>query len=212
MLNVTRHPYSFIGDNRTEGGSLQGFGTPEGQEKTWHESLLGYCGGSESVRREAEETMRQLGRRAGIELDYGVQTNWQPVDSQRLMLWAGRFGKQEKYMSALARLHFEECTSASHRATLLRAAEASGLDVDAARAFLDTDELRAEVWRSYGETIHEKGIHAIPYFVFNSPLTDGGPFRSGNGKPVIINGSGDEQVFLDVFEQFLRDVEKKGCL
>uniref|UniRef100_A0A7R9ZV89 DSBA-like thioredoxin domain-containing protein n=1 Tax=Pyrodinium bahamense TaxID=73915 RepID=A0A7R9ZV89_9DINO len=156
--------------------------------------------------------MRQLGRRAGIELDYGVQTNWQPVDSQRLMLWARQFGKQERYMSALAHLHFEHRESASHKATLLKAAEACGLDAAAAEDFLKSDELRDAVWRSYGDTIHEKGIHAIPYFVFNSPLTDGGPFRSGTGRPVIVNGSGDQQMFLEIFERLLRDVDKKGCL
>lgn len=156
--------------------------------------------------------MRELGRRAGIELDYNVQTNWQPIDSQRLMLWARRFGKAELYMSSMARRHFEERQSASHRATILAAAGEAGLDVDAAKKFLDTDELRDEVWKSYGDTIHKKGIHAIPYFVFNSPITDGGPFRSGTGKPVIVNGSGDQVQFLSVFEQLLRDTERKGAL
>jgi len=207
LLNVTRHPYSFQGDSPSGG-----VGRPEGQEKTWHESLLGYVGGDASVRDHAEETMRELGRRAGIELDYNVQTNWQPIDSQRLMIWARRFGKAELYMSSIARRHFEERQSASHRATLLAAAEEAGLDVEAARDFLNTDELREEVWKSYGDTIHKKGIRSIPYFVFNSSVTNGGPFRNGTGKPVIVNGSGDQQQFLAVFEQLLREVERKGAL
>lgn len=156
--------------------------------------------------------MRELGERAGIRLDYNVQTNWQPVDSHRAMLWARQFGKAENYMSALARKHFEERTSASHRATILAAAEEAGLDREALQAFLDTDELRDEVWRSYGSTIKEKGIHAIPYFVFNSPLSDGGPFRSGKGRPVIINGSGDEAQFLEVFEHLFAQVHRAGNL
>lgn len=156
--------------------------------------------------------MRELGRRAGIELDYQVKTNWQPIDSQRMMLWARRFGKAEAYMSGLAHRHFEERKSASHRATILEAAEEAGLDVAAAREFLDTDELKAEVWTSYGDTIHKKGIHSIPYFVFNSSLTNGGPFRNGKGKPTIVNGSGDEEQFLGVFEQILRDVSRNGAL
>lgn len=158
--------------------------------------------------------MRQLGRRAGIELDYGVQTNWQPVDSQRVMLWSRRFGLQEAYMSALARRHFEEKKSASHRATILEAAEEAGLDVEACQSFLETDELRAEVWQSYGDTIRRHGIEAIPYFVFNSPLTDGGPFRSGNGKPEIERGSGSQAGFLALFERmhgaWLRHEEQEG--
>jgi len=157
--------------------------------------------------------MRALGQRAGINLDYNVQTNWQPVDSQRVMLWAHQFGKAEAYMSSLARKHFEERTSASHRATLLAAVDEAGLDVAAAKAFLETDELRAEVWRSYGSTIYEKGIHSIPLFIFNSELTDGGPFRSGKGRPAgVVHGSGDEREFLELFDRLLLQVEQVGSL
>lgn len=210
LLNVTRHPYSFIADSRgTDGsdGSLVGANCPEGREPTWHESLLGYCGGDAARRREAEEVMRDLGRRVGIELDYNVKTQWQPVDSQRLMLWSHRFGKQEAFMSALGRRHFEERTSASHRATLLEAVGEAGLDVHQAEAFLQSGELAADVWRSYRTTIRDKGIHAIPLFIFNSPLTDGGPFRTGSGRPYVVNGSSDQAEFLGIFERILRDVE-----
>lgn len=191
-----------MGDAKS-GGNLAGHSTPQGEEPTWHESLLGYCGGDERARRGAEEGMRELGKKCGIELDYNVQTNWQPVNSQRVMLWAHRFGLQENYMSALARRHFENRTSASHDATILEAAAEAGLDVDACRAFLATDELREYVWKSYGSTIHEKGIHAIPLFIFNSPVTDGGPFRDGKGKPEMEHGSGSQAGFLQIFERLL---------
>ena len=143
LLNVTRHPYSFNGDSRR--GSLAGHGTKEGNEPTWHDSLLGYCGGDAAKRDAAEDGMRTLGRRAGIELDYGVQTNWQPIDSQRSMLWARRFGLAEEFMDHLGHRHFEQRKSASHRATLLDAAAAAGLDASALGAFLDSDELVADV-------------------------------------------------------------------
>ena len=47
VVNVTRRPYSFNGDRTTvpDGAGLAGAGTPEGEEPTWHESWLGYCGG-----------------------------------------------------------------------------------------------------------------------------------------------------------------------
>eukprot|EP00927_Polykrikos_kofoidii_P043724 TRINITY_DN37803_c0_g1_i1.p1 TRINITY_DN37803_c0_g1~~TRINITY_DN37803_c0_g1_i1.p1 ORF type:complete len:161 (+),score=26.80 TRINITY_DN37803_c0_g1_i1:515-997(+) len=149
--------------------------------------------------------MRELGRKAGIELDYGVRTNWQPVNSQRVMMWARRYGQQEAYMSAMARRHFEEKKSASHRSTILEAVEEAGLDVAACEAFLDSDELVADVWKSYGDTIHKHHISAIPYFVFNSPLTDGGPFRNGRGKPAIEHGSGSQSSFLALFEQLFEE-------
>lgn len=204
---MTRYPYSFLGDSK-RGGGLAGLGTPEGSEPTWHESLLGYMGGSSHARAQAEDQMRELGRRCGIEIDYEVQTNWQPVDSQRVMIWARRFGKQESYMSALAKRHFEQRQSASHRSTILDAAGEAGLDVVAADKFLQTDELRNQVWQSYASTIHEKKIHSIPLFVFNSEITDGGPFRSGKGKAVSVNGSGDAESFMQVFEKLFQGVQK----
>lgn len=111
-------------------------------------------------------------------------------------------------MTALGKKHFEQRKSASHRATILEAVEEAGLDRKAAEALLNTDELKDKVWKSYGSTIHEKGIHAIPFFIFNSPLTDGGPFRDGKGRPEMVNGSGDPEQFLEVFEKILRGVER----
>ena len=120
-----------------------------------HDGLLGYVGGDERMRDEAERGLRAQGREAGIAFDFSVRTHWQPVDSQRMLLWAARCGKQEPFMAALSRRHFEQGSSgqsASERPTLLAAAEEAGLEAQAARAFLETDELAAEVWRSYGET------------------------------------------------------------
>ena len=54
-----------------------------------------------------EAGMRAQGREAGIEFDYNVLAQWHPVDSQRLLAWAGRFGLQEEFMSALNVRHFE---------------------------------------------------------------------------------------------------------
>mmetsp|Transcript_35668 Transcript_35668/g.42996 ORF Transcript_35668/g.42996 Transcript_35668/m.42996 type:complete len:153 (-) Transcript_35668:496-954(-) len=149
--------------------------------------------------------MQVLGSRAGIKFDYQVQAQWQPVESQRLMLWAGRFGKQEEFMTALGHRHFEKKESASHRRTLLAAAEEVGLDVQLAQQFLNTDELVEHVWRSYGTTIREKGIHSIPLFVFNGPKTNGGPFRPGPGQAIVHSGSGDPHSFLQIFSKIWRE-------
>ena len=92
---------------------------------------------------------------------FGVLAQWQPVESQRLLLWAGRFGLQEEFMSALNKRHFEQRQSASARSTLLDAAREVGLDGAAAVAFLDSRELEDVVWKSYGQTIHEKKIHSV---------------------------------------------------
>ena len=48
-----------------------------------------------------------------------------------------------------------------------------------AQAFLETEGLEEEVWRSYGDTIREAGIRAIPLFAYSVPELGavGGPFR-----------------------------------
>lgn len=194
QIDVTRHPYSFLGDSVSTTGRRD-------QISTWHDGLLGYVGGDPAARDRAEEGMRAQGRAAGIEFDFHVNTHWQPVDSQRLLLWAARFGKQEEFMSELNKRHFEGRTSASERPTLLAAAAAAGLDASAAAAFLSGRELEVEVWKSYGETIHAKGIRSIPLFVFNVPQLNlvGGPFRAGPGTPFVVNGSMDAPTFLRIF-------------
>ena len=205
-LNVSRHPYSFLGDQRSGTGSMAGYDAPLTQ--TWHDALLGYMGNNPVARDQAERAMAVQGASAGLNLEcvhrvpppiptsslpstallsqsdapcrsfgvpnpnrnpnpppachsFGVLAQWQPVESQRLLLWAGRFGLQEEFMSALNKRHFEQRQSASARSTLRDAAREVGLDGAAAVAFLDSRELEDVVWKSYGQTIHEKKIHSV---------------------------------------------------
>ena len=200
-----------MGDARGGTGSLKGADDGAEPSETWHDALLGYMGNSHAARRQAEEGMRQQGAQAGIAFDYGVKAQWQPIESQRLLLWAGRFGLQEEFMSDLNRRHFEERQSASSRATLLDAAEAVGLDRSKADAFLDTDELESDVWYWYGATIREKGIHSIPLFSFSVPAIEavGGPFRdSGADEAYVVRGSMDTEYFAELLEVIARDVAR----
>ena len=73
LLNVTRYPYSFLGDDRSGGGSLKGAADGDEPTETWHDALLGYMGNDPRARAQAEEGMsaqvcvsvdRELGRGA----------------------------------------------------------------------------------------------------------------------------------------------------
>ena len=187
---------------------MPGHGKPP--TETWHDALLGYMGGDPVARAHAEAGMREQGKAAGISFDYNVLAQWQPIDSQRMLLWAGRYGLQEEVMSALNKRHFEQRQSASDRKTLLAAAVEVGLDEDAASAFLSTNELEDVVWRSYGRTIRELNIHSIPLFALSVPSINavGGPFREpGEGEAFVVRGSMDDDYFLQLFEVILRDVK-----
>ena len=102
---------------------------------------MDYTDGTEAGALRAEAGLSALGAAAGIKFRYDQKTNWQPLESQRMLLWSARFGKAEEYMDALNQRHFELGTSASDRSTVLEAAKQAGLDVDAAKAFLDTNEV-----------------------------------------------------------------------
>ena len=86
QINVTRHPYSFVGDTQVPGREMEG---------SWHKGLIAYSGGSEARALQAEQGLQMMGAQAGVKFDFSVPVNWQPVDSQRLLLWTGRHGKQE---------------------------------------------------------------------------------------------------------------------
>ena len=150
-LNVTRRPFSFLGQQPADvddGRAEKWGGFPRLKRKgIWHERLTDYSG-SPAGRDQFESQMKTLGEAAGVKFDFNAYIDRQPIESQRLLLWAARFGKAEKFMTALSDRHFQkgsEGESASKRSTLLAAVEEAGLDVPNAEAFLDSDELHDEV-------------------------------------------------------------------
>jgi len=151
----------------------------------------------------APEYMTKLGNSVHgkpIAFNTEVEFEFQPVDSQRMLQWAARFGKQEEVVSALANLHFEKQQSVTNRSTLMEVVDKVGLDQQAFQRFLDSDELVADIWKSYGDTI-QKGIHSIPFFIFNGPLTNGGCFRDGSNTAVEVHGSANANEFASAFEK-----------
>lgn len=218
-VNVTRHPFSFLGQMPPEedsGHAEKWGGWPRlRREGKWHDRLMDYSGSSQG-RDQFEAQVGQLGEAAGIQFDFNVHLNRQPIDSQRLLLWAARFGKGEDFIAALSDRHFQrgsEGECATCRPTLLAAAAEAGLDVDAAKTFLDTNELFEEVWAKYGE-MPALGIRAIPLFCFSVPQAGllSGPFRSANKEieeGAVMSGSGNKHQFLRVFEQIYRFVDQR---
>ena len=56
------------------------------------------------------------------------------------------------------------------------------------------------MWRSYGDTVRDMGIHSIPLFVF-SLEANGGPFREGVGATFTHGGSGSPEAFDQLFQR-----------
>jgi hypothetical protein len=70
QINVVRHAYSFLGGSTSATGERN-------KRSTWHDGLLGYVGGDEARRDEAERGLQAQGREAGIKFDFNVYTHWQ---------------------------------------------------------------------------------------------------------------------------------------
>jgi hypothetical protein len=95
-LNVTRRPFSFLGQQPADvddGNSDRWGGFPRLKRRgIWHDRLTDYSG-SPAGRDEFEAHMARLGEAAGLKFDFDVFIDRQPIESQRLLLWAARFGK-----------------------------------------------------------------------------------------------------------------------
>ena len=90
------------------------------------------------------------------------------ADAHRLLLWAER---QEVGTFALAdaifRAHFAEGVDINDHDALARIAATAGLDVDAARAFLATDNLADAVAQSQ-QIAQRAGISGVPLYLFGN--------------------------------------------
>ena len=153
----------------------------------------------------ATAALRQLGDTCGIRFRFDVAFGWHPIESQRALIWAAQYGKQEDLVDAIARRHFEEAQSVHDPSTLLDAAREIGLSADELSAFLASEAGTQQVWQSYRDTVGKHAIHSIPYFVFNGPATNGGPFRDGSSLCHTVNGSASPADFLAIFESILAE-------
>eukprot|EP01050_Picozoa_sp_SAG11_P025171 SAG11_NODE_5591_length_1515_cov_1.557203_1_plen_264_part_00 len=153
-VEVHRHPFSFDVEAPDDGVLGE-----------WAQVL------KESARHEdgTHTRLNHQAAAASLKFRYEVAFGYHPVDSQRLLLWAARQGKQEALAEELSTRHFEHAESVHERATLVAAARAVGLDANATEQMLRGDELRDEVWSSY-QKLSDMGVTAIPLFVLTQKL------------------------------------------
>ena len=196
-LRVTRRPYSWAGDDRTvEQGKVQYMSQSFREAKGYDEAPK-----STDIER---TPMDELGKLSSIDFNTAKEMRWHPVDSQRTILWAARFGLAEEFAEALSARHFSQGETNADVETILAAVgDVPGLDVDGAAAFLETDEFVDEVWQSYGRMIKHFGITEIPVFSFSrlgAPSPFDPTFTEGvDATPYIVVGSSSVDIFKDVF-------------
>ena len=133
-------------------------------------------------------TLRERGAAVGFEFGERPWV-WNTFDAHRLLHWAGLEGeaKQRALKHALLSAYHTRAENPGAHDVLLRLAGDAGLDVERARAVLESDEFTAEV-RERERFWQERGIHSVPAVVID-------------GKHLISGGQPPE-----VFEQALRKI------
>jgi predicted DsbA family dithiol-disulfide isomerase len=159
---------------------------PEGEDATEH--LARKYGAPPEQLAKNRAAIRERGAEVGFA--FGDRPRiWNTFDAHRLLHWAGlEPGEgQSKLKHTLLEAYHSRAENPSDRNVLLQAVEKAGLDVERARAILDSDEYAAEV-RARERHWQQLGIHSVP-----AAIVAGRHLISGGQPP-------------EVFEQALRQI------
>jgi len=117
--------------------------------------------------------IRQRGAAVGFDFVQGARSRiYNTFDAHRLLHWAAiedeRLGgqRQRDLKLSLLTAYFSEGRDPSDHALLVERAAAVGLDADAARAVLDSDQYADEV-REAEAFYQSSGIHSVPAVIIN---------------------------------------------
>ena len=137
---------------------------PEGMDRATYLNLK--FGGAENATM-IYDRIRGAGADDGIDFNFeGIARTPNTLNSHRLVRWAAGFGKETELVEALFQAYFFRGEDIGAEAVLLQAAESAGLDREAAAAFLETDDLLAEVSEEDRQA-RALGIDGVPCFIFN---------------------------------------------
>ncbi len=140
----------------------------------------------------AQNRARIRERGAEVGFVFGERTHvWNTFDAHRLMHWAGLEGRQHALKRALLQAYHGEGRSLGDHAVLLELAGEAGLDVERARAVLQSGEFTKEV-RDRERHWQELGVSAVPSVIVND-------------RHLIQGGQPPE-----VFEEALRKIAAEG--
>lgn len=121
--------------------------------------------GGEDRARRLYTSITEIGRAEGVDFRFDrIRATPSSVDAHRLARWAAPFGRAGEMVEALFAAHFTDGRDIGELSVLTAVAASCGLDPQAARAFLLSDE---EVASVHAENLraHRLGINGVPCFV-----------------------------------------------
>ena len=134
-----------------------------------------------------------VGRSVGIPFAFeniAVQPN--TLEAHRLLDYAEREGRQDEVAEVLFKAYFIDGADLTDPETLTDIGARGGLDREALRTYLDSDQDRERVAQSDLEA-RNAGIGGVPFFIFN--------------RRVGVSGAQDEDTLLRAMEQAVRSEE-----
>ncbi|MER1968885.1 DsbA family oxidoreductase [Castellaniella sp. GW247-6E4] len=150
---------------------------PEGQNTV--ERLSRKYGMTPEQVRHNGEVITARGREVGFTFNMDKRTHtYNTFDAHRLLHWAGLEGHQLNHQlnlkHALLKAYFTDGENPSAHDVLVRLCGESGLDVERARAILDSDEYAADV-RERERFYAQQGIQSVPSIILDDRhLVQGG--------------------------------------
>ncbi len=141
---------------------------------------------------EAEKMLVQMtatGAAEGVQFDFANARPGNTFDAHRMLHFAHANGKQGALKERFLRATFTEGAPIGDGETLVRLAQEVGLDEEAARAVMLSDDFAREV-REDEATAREVGISGVPFFAIGD-----GPKRYG------VSGAQSPEVLLQVLER-----------
>ncbi len=145
------------------------------------------------------EVNRKAIRERAMPLGVAINTQagsrvWNTFDAHRLLHWAEQRDREKVIVlkQALFRAYFTDNENVADRDVLVRIAKEIGLDGDAARRLLESDQYADEV-RARERHWQQAGIHSVPATVVN------GQYLISGGQPP------------EVFENALREIAAKAA-
>jgi len=135
----------------------------EGEDAAEH--LARKYGASPQQLAATRATLRQRGAEVGF--TFGERPRvWNTFDAHRLLHWADNQGRQRELKHALLVAYHTHAQNPGSHEVLLRLCEEVGLDLQRARAILDSDEYADEV-RERERFYQQQGISAVPSVIIN---------------------------------------------
>jgi predicted DsbA family dithiol-disulfide isomerase len=171
-----------------------------------HKEYLTKKFGSEARYQQMTNHVVTIAAQEGLKFNFNDrQVSPNTLDAHRLIAFAKNRGKQQEMKEALMNAYFEQGIDLTQNENLVNIAMELGLDGNAVEAFLNTDELAAEV-KLEEKLNYQRGISGVPFYIINNKYG--------------VSGAQPKEAFLQVFTEVgsealvnaeACDIEKKDC-